>query len=142
MRNRKISGSGFTLIELMIVVAIVGVLAAVAYPSYKRSVEKSRRAEGKALVLDAANRQERRFGDTNKYTDDMTKLGYPADPATSENGHYQVDSTSSSTNVNTGFFDFTLTATAVGVQVADTKCATLSIDNVGQKSSTGGGDCW
>ena len=136
MRNRKISGPGFTLIELMIVVAIVGVLAAVAYPSYKRSVEKSRRAEGKALVLDAANRQERRFGDTNKYTDDMTKLGYAADPVTSENGHYQVDSASSTT----GFFDFILTATAVGVQVADTNCATMSINNVGQKTPTSG--CW
>ena len=136
MRNRKISGPGFTLIELMIVVAIVGVLAAVAYPSYKRSVEKSRRAEGKALILDAANRQERRFGDTNKYTDNMINLGYAADPAESENGHYEVDSASSTA----GFFDFTLTATAVGVQDADTDCATMTINNRGEKTPTSG--CW
>jgi len=133
MYNRKTSG--FTLMELMIVVAIVGILTAIAYPSYRSSVEKSRRAEGKGLLLDAANRQERRFADTNEYASDMTELGYADSPAISENGHYSVAAALTD--------GFTLTATPKGVQVADTKCATIMINARGQKTSTGGGlGCW
>ncbi len=137
MRSRKTSGAGFTLIELMIVVAVIAIISAIAYPSYTKSVQKSRRAEGKALLLDAANRQERRFGDSNKYTENMTQLGYAADPAVSENGHYNVDSSSTS---STALLDFTLTATAIGVQAVDTACATMTINNLGQKTPTSG--CW
>lgn len=134
MRYRKTSGAGFTLIELMIVVSILGIITALAYPSYTKSVQKSRRAEGQALVMDAANRQERRFADTNAYATDMTNLGYAANPAISENGHYSLSATTTN--------GFTLTATAIGAQAADTACATMSINALGQKTSTGGGDCW
>lgn len=139
MYNKKASRAGFTLIELMIVVAIMGIIAVVAYPSYQSSVQKSRRAEGKALVMDASNRQERRFADTNAYAIVMTNLGYTADPnnvnnTLSENNFYTL----SATNVN----GFTLTATAVGIQAVDTECATMSINALGAKDSTGGGDCW
>ena len=50
---------GFTLVELMIVVAIVAILAAIGYPSYQNSVQKSRRADGRAALQEAAARQER-----------------------------------------------------------------------------------
>ena len=53
---------GFTLIELMIVVAIIGILAAIAYPSYDEYVKRSNRTEGQALLSDASARQERYFG--------------------------------------------------------------------------------
>jgi len=132
MRNRKTSGAGFTLIELMIVVAIIGVITAIAYPSYSKSVQKSRRAEGKALLLDAANRQERRFADTNAYTNTMSDLGYTS--ILSENGYYEL--TSTATN------GFTLTVTTKNDQTKDTECATMTINALGQKGSTGGGDCW
>ena len=114
MRNRNTSRAGFTLIELMIVVAILAVITAIAYPSYMKSVQKSRRAEGKALVLDAANRQERRFADTtpNAYATNMTNLGYAANPAISENGYYSLASTTTN--------GFTLTATAINAQADDT----------------------
>lgn len=59
--------SGFTLIELMIAVVIIGILAAVAYPSYQDSINKSRRAEGKSALLKAAQVQERFFTDQNRY---------------------------------------------------------------------------
>jgi len=134
MYSQKMSGAGFTLIELMIVVTIIAIIAAFAYPSYQKSVLKSRRAEGKALVMDAANRQERRFADTNAYTTNMTDLGYAADPAVSENGYYNVDATLTN--------GYTLTATAIGSQAADTSCATISINALGQKTSAPGNDCW
>ena len=60
---------GFTLIELMITVAIVGILASIAYPSYQDSVMKSRRADVKGVLLGLANAMERRFTETNSYCD-------------------------------------------------------------------------
>ncbi len=136
MRNRKASGAGFTLIELMMVLAVIGLITAIAYPSYTNSVRKSRRAEGQALVMDAANRQERRFADTtpNAYATNMTNLGYAANPAISENQFYSLSATTTN--------GFTLTATAINTQATDTECATMSINALGQKTSTGGGDCW
>ncbi|MDV7393712.1 type IV pilin protein, partial [Arthrospira platensis SPKY1] len=67
MRNRTMS-VGFTLIEVMIVVAIIAILAAIAYPSYQEQVRKSRRADAKVSLLDAVQRQERFFTVNNQYT--------------------------------------------------------------------------
>src|ERR687891_2609719 len=86
----KPKSPGFTLIELMIVVVIIGILAAVAYPQYRDFALRSNRAEAKALLVDAAARQERFFSDNNSYADDMTDLGYGANPAVSENSFYNV----------------------------------------------------
>lgn len=63
------SEAGFTLVELMIVVAIVGILAAIAYPSYIDSVRKGRRAEGRAAIANLLQQQERFFTQNNRYQD-------------------------------------------------------------------------
>lgn len=148
MRNRN--PQGFTLIELMIAVAIVGILAAIAYPSYQNSVTKSRRAEGKSLVLDAAAREERYFAQYNSYTNTIlgasgcagSACGLNYTSANSANGYYvlTVPAVSATT--------YTLTVTALDTQLANDKnCKTFSLDNLGVKSATttsGGAstDCW
>ena len=61
---------GFTLMELMIVVAIVGILAGVAYPAYLESGRRAKRSDGRGALLDAATRLERFYSDNNQYTND------------------------------------------------------------------------
>lgn len=65
--DEREGGRGFTLIELMIVVAVIGILAAIAYPSYQDSVRKSRRADAKSVLLQAAQWMERRYTENNCY---------------------------------------------------------------------------
>jgi len=73
--------SGFTLIELMITVAIVGILAAVAYPAYTQYVIRSHRAAAQAEMMDISNRQQQFFLANRRYADTLDEMGYetPAD---------------------------------------------------------------
>jgi type IV pilus assembly protein PilE len=126
-RNR-----GFTLIEVMIVVAIVAILAAIAFPSYARYVEQARRADAKAALLDAAQRLERCHTQFGAYDNGACTFA-----AVSPDGHYAI------TVVRTPM-TFTLTATAQGVQ-ANSPCGNYSITNTGVRGVTGslGVDrCW
>lgn len=68
--------TGFTLIELMIAVVIVGILAAIAYPSYIDHVRKARRADAKAALTQLAQQEEALYARTASYSADMTDLGY------------------------------------------------------------------
>lgn len=131
----KPQNTGFTLIELMIVVVIIGILAAVAYPQYRDFALRSNRAEAKALLVDAAARQERFFTDNNSYADDMTDLGYGANPAVSENNLYSVSAVTPTATT------YTLTATAQGGQIDDTDCLTFTLDNLNVKTATTA-ECW
>lgn len=134
---------GFTLVELMIVIAIVGIIVAVGYPTYQDSVQKSRRADGRIAVTEAGVRQERIFSETLSYVDnsDLAKLVTNTDGVSSSEGYYTISVTNAGC-AGPPYNCFTVTATAKGVQALDTECATLSINNLGQKSSTGGGTCW
>lgn len=123
---------GFTLIEMMIVVAIVGLLAAIAYPNYTDYLSKSRRSEAKTLLMDIAARQEQYFLDNRSYTNDFTDLpnltaqAVAAGSVTSENGYYVV------TISRPTLYTYTLTATS---QRSDT-CETLTLNELGRKDAT------
>ena len=137
------SMSGFTLIEVLIVVVIVGILLAISLPSYQESLRKGRRADAKAGLMDAANRQERLILDRATYATDMQQLGFAANPMISQEGHYSIAAAACGTGINVCY---TLTATPVagGAQSKDTKCASFSIGSNGQKTATGtqANDCW
>lgn len=134
--RRGLARYGFTLIELMIVVAIIAIIAAVAYPSYNEHIIKTRRKAGASCLMEAAQFMER------AYTVSMTYAG--ADPAlaceTDVAGNYTIAVGASTA---TGY---TLTATPQGAQAShDTKCGTLGINQAGVRTKTGSGtvtECW
>lgn len=130
---------GFTLLELMIVVVIIAILAAIAIPTYGRYAIRAHRVDGQELLLRIANAQER-FYATNNHYGALTELDY-TDPAVSEKSYYSVtmDPAAASTTQS-----FTATATPINGQTKD-DCADLTISNTGAKASTGtttNGSCW
>jgi len=133
---------GFTLIELMIVVAIIGVLAAVALPAYQQSVRGGARAEAQSMLLQVAANQERFYSDNNSYSANADPLSNPAVATlTTEAGLYQVSVAACAAGAIANCF--VATATPQGGQAADT-CTTLTISNTGLKGSTGDvvDNCW
>lgn len=134
-QQRKAAASGgMTLVELMVVVAIVAILASVAYPSYREQVMRSQRAEAKAALLDTAQRLEKCFTRRHTYVGCNEVVDHQT-----ESGRYFIDVTPLAQT-------FTITAEPRKSQRSDTKCGTLSIDNRDQKgqSATGGTleKCW
>lgn len=125
---------GFTLIELLITVAIVGILAGVAYPSYTEFVLRSNRSEGQRELMRLANVEEQFFIDSRTYTSDMTDLGMATNPYITESEKYSIGAVIGN-NGNT----FILTATAKNSQTRDTACLSLNINEVGQKNPSA---CW
>ncbi len=137
---------GFTLIELMITVAIVGILAAIAYPSYVEHVNRSRRADAQATLMELAQWLEKNYMLNSKYNkdsqnQDITKISLQAlIQGRTVLSYYNFDASPLTTLTATAF---TLSFTPIGAQVND-KCGTLTLDNLGQKgvSKLDVKQCW
>ena len=133
MRNRT---SGFTLIELMIVIAVLGVIVAIGYPSYQEQVRKARRAEGMGELLEMADRMERRYSDQMPATyagikaDALYGIDTADDMRPTTNGHYKLNIVSADT------IQFTISAIPQGPQTKD-KCGTFTMTSQGVKTVSG-----
>lgn len=148
---RRSAERGFNLLELMITLVIIGTLAAFAIPAYQDSVRKSRRADAKSVLLQAAQWMERRYTTNNCYdnpcgsgTAPALDTGLTASPAgcAGANCYYNITLTAIAQN------SYTLSAAPIATtdQTKD-PCKTLTVDNTGAKGVTNGatlsaGDCW
>lgn len=141
---------GFTLIELMIVVATVAILASIAYPSYQEHLRKSRRAEAQSALLQMGQFMERYFTTNSCYQKKGTDLScmdasdnstpplpITQVPLTGTNSYYTL-------TVSAGPLAYTLTATPAGIQTGD-KCGNFTLNQAGQRGISGTvavTDCW
>ncbi|MGH8803599.1 MAG: type IV pilin protein [Polaromonas sp.] len=123
---------GFTLMELMITVAVIGILAAVGYPAYLDQIRKARRAEAQAALMNISARQQQMLLDTRSYATTIGALNITIPNTVLQT--YAVTLTVGTATVPT----FTATAAPSGSQAADT-CGALSINQVGTKSPA---SCW
>lgn len=138
MRNRQF---GLTLVELMVVVAVMAVIASVAYPLYTNQVQKSRRADAKIALQSVASAQERFYTLAGRYTANLSSLQVSSDVqgGDSDQGYYDISLAVAGADSE----QFTATADVAsgGSQSNDSGCAQFTIDELGARGATSG-NCW
>lgn len=147
--SSAMKAKGFTLVELLIVMVVVGILASLAYPSYRDYMTNARRADGQSALLNLASRMERYYSEENTYQTATIGTGNNTDvlsTAASPEGWYTI----SINNANGNSYEIRATPLN-GQATADTRCQTLTLNNRGQKGVTAGpagaptgtaDDCW
>ena len=140
---------GMTLLELMIVVAIVTMIAAFAYPSYTQYVVNTKRTAATSTLLQIADRQQQFFMDNKSFTGDLTNLGFASDPLyVSDDGNSvaagDADAVYIFSLVNVAATTYMAIAAPLAEQLRrDTDCGTLTLNQAGTKDALAGGDdCW
>ena len=126
------SAKGFTLMELLIAVVIVGILASIAYPAYLDYLYRTRRSDGQAALMNLATYMEHYYTENNAYTG-ATLAGLGLTNA-SQQGYYTVAISALAAS------SYTLTATPVAPQSGDTTCPTITLTNTNVKGPTL--TCW
>jgi type IV pilus assembly protein PilE len=148
---------GFTLVELMIVVAIIGILAAVALPAYQNNVKKSERTAAKSALLMVGQHMHKFYAANDSFLTDRAGNAMNSDPklenfplnlrqsppdATGSNISYELDISTSPCNVNPNGF---LICFKPKNRMANDECGTFTLDHTGAKGITGTGnreECW
>lgn len=134
MQKQQKTSRGFTLIELMIAVAVIGILAAIAIPNYQQYVKKSRRTEAQAVMLDIQQKQEKYRVNNASYASTVSALG-----GTTSNQYYTFSVSGASSTA----YEISATAVTGGSQANDsqdgTACTPLKIDAASNKTPT---PCW
>lgn len=140
---------GMNLIELLVVVAIISILGAVAYPSYVQHVVDTKRTAARNILLQVADRQQQFFMDNKSYAGNLTNLGFTANPLIVGDDGREVaagdpQSVYSVTLANVGVTTFTATAAPLNGQLGrDTECGSMILDQSGARSQSGTGTkCW
>lgn len=141
MRNK----AGFTLVELLIAVAIIGIIAAIGLPAYRQSILKSHRTDAKITLSRLATLEERYYFTNNSYTGDFADIvpgATSGQPIASDDGRYSIAVT-----LTGGGTGWSMTATATGPQASDTACATFTLTSQGAKSAktsanANNAECW
>ena len=142
MKSDSTRVNGFTLIEVMIVVAIVGILVAIALPSYVEHVRRSKRSDAKAVLLENAQILERQMSIVNKYNSDTVNPPITVSPAgaTGTDVNYNVTIVY---GAGANATSFTLSAAPVNAMALD-GCGTYTLNNAGLRTVSSGtvADCW
>jgi type IV pilus assembly protein PilE len=141
---------GVTLIELMIVVVILALVAGFAYPSYMNYVVDTKRTAAASILLQVADRQQQFFMDNKRFSNDLTALGFTANPLViADDGRPMADAGNSASTYSVALSNvtattYTITAAPLNAQAArDGKCGSLTLNQTLVKGASGGGsDCW
>jgi type IV pilus assembly protein PilE len=126
---------GFVLIEIMVVIAIIGLLLSIILPGYQQYVLNSYRLEASGELLKLASQQQLLVAEQARYTGDLTELGYPTSSYLTDSGRFVISAELTAAG-------YRLLADATGAQLADTNCLQFQLDQYGVKDSKPTSDCW